>query len=327
MTRTMVDIIIPVYKPDRSLCLLLQKLQEQTFVVHKVILANTEQELWEAYAKQEEVGRLFESLPFPVEVFHVSKREFDHGGTRRLAVERSQTPYFICMTQDALPADVFLVERLLAPFQEPGVAVSYGRQLPREDCSPVEVYTRSFNYPPGDLRKSREDLSVLGIKTYFCSNVCAAYRRDIYEELGGFEAHTLFNEDMIYAGHAVTAGYTVAYAAAAQVLHSHNYTGRQQYRRNFDLAVSQVQHPEVFSGVRSESEGLRMVKDTARYLVKIGKPWLLWHLVWQSGWKYLGYRAGKRYRSMKKEAILKRTMSPDYWRALWERQGSAGSNL
>ena len=63
-----------------------------------------------------------------------------------------------------------------------------------------------------------------------------------------------------------------------------------------------------------------MVKDTARYLVKTGKPWLLWHLVWQSGWKYLGYRAGKRYRSMKKEAILKRTMSPDYWRALWERE-------
>ena len=55
-----------------------------------------------------------------------------------------------------------------------------------------------------------------GIKTFFCSNVCAAYRREIYEELGGFVRHTIFNEDMIYAAKAVEAGYSVAYAADAQ---------------------------------------------------------------------------------------------------------------
>ena len=33
--------------------------------------------------------------------------------------------------------------------------------------------------------------------------MCAAYRRDIYEELGGFIKHTIFNEDMIYAAGAV----------------------------------------------------------------------------------------------------------------------------
>ena len=138
--------------------------------------------------------------------------------------------------------------------------------------------------------------------------------------MGGFETHTIFNEDMIYAGHAVLAGYTVAYAAGAKILHSHNYTGRQQYRRNFDLAVSQVQHPEVFSGVRSESEGMRMVKDTARHLIKIRKPWLIFSLIWQSGWKYLGYRAGKNYKDMKRKTILKHTMSPNYWKTLWEHE-------
>lgn len=322
MEKPAVDIIIPVYKPDHTLCLLLQKLQEQTFVVHQVILANTEERLWEEYIQAESVRRCLEKLSIPLEIFHVDKGDFDHGGTRNLAVGKSQAPYFICMTQDALPLDEFLVERLLSPLQETDVAAVYARQQAREDCRPIEAYTRSFNYPDQDRIKSREDIPALGIKTFFCSNVCAAYRRDTFRELGGFPAHTIFNEDMIYAGHAVLAGYRIGYAAGAVVLHSHNYSAQQQYRRNFDLAVSQAQHPEVFGDVPSESEGIRMVKNTARHLVKIKKPWLLASLIWQSGWKYLGYRAGKRYRNMSRKAILKRTMNPDYWRGLWEREVS-----
>lgn len=338
----MVDVIIPVYRPDETLRLLLQRLQEQTFVVHKVIIANTEQKLWEEYLERQDMADFLEHLSFELEIFHVSKKDFDHGGTRRLAVARSRTPYFICMTQDAMPVDQNLVERLLEPFAgdakapyreqsaderqadgsraEGFVAAVYGRQAARTDCSVLEAYTRSFNYPEEDCVKSKKDLERLGIKTFFCSNVCAAYRRDIYDKLGGFEEHTIFNEDMIYAGHAVMAGYAIAYAAGAIVQHSHNYTGKQQYRRNFDLAVSQKQHPEVFAGVRSESEGIRMVKRTARYLLTIKRPWLIVNLLWQSAWKYMGYRAGMRYESMGKKQILKRTMSPAYWHALWERK-------
>ena len=32
------DLIIPTYRPDDTFCLLMQKLQEQTFVVHRVII-------------------------------------------------------------------------------------------------------------------------------------------------------------------------------------------------------------------------------------------------------------------------------------------------
>ena len=56
-------------------------------------------------------------------------------------------------------------------------------------------------------------------------------------------------------------GYRIAYAADAVVFHSHNYTALEQLRRNFDLAVSQADHPEVFAGISSEGEGIRLVKD------------------------------------------------------------------
>ena len=85
-----------------------------------------------------------------------------------------------------------------------------------------EKIVHRWNVIPGNLiirhshgSNPQKILRRLGIKTFFCSNVCAAYRREIYEELGGFVKHTIFNEDMIYAAKAVEAGYAIAYAADA----------------------------------------------------------------------------------------------------------------
>ena len=71
------------------------------------------------------------------------------------------------------------------------------------------------------------------------------YRRSIYEKLGGFVKHTIFNEDMIFAGKLIQEGYAIAYVAEARVFIPTNYTNCQQLHRNFDLAVSQADHPEI----------------------------------------------------------------------------------
>ena len=52
------------------------------------------------------------------------------------------------------------------------------------------------------------------------------------------------------------------------VIHSHNYNCMQQFHRNFDPGVSQAEHPEVFEGVPSEGEGIRLVKKSMAYLLK-----------------------------------------------------------
>ena len=76
---------------------------------------------------------------------------------------------------------------------------------------------------------------------------------------------------MIYAGGLIQAGYGIAYAAEAKVIHSHNYNCMQQFHRNFDLGVSQAEHPEIFEGVPSEGEGMRLVKKTLSHLVRSEK--------------------------------------------------------
>lgn len=305
MINPAVDVIIPVYHPDGQIQEMIRRLLAQTYPVNQIHLIHT---------RDESEPKLDISGEAKIKVSEVSPEQFDHGGTRDKGAKLSGADVVVFMTQDAMPLNTKLIEALIRPFEDEKVGASYGRQLPNSNCSLIERYTRSFNYPEESRVKSEADLEELGIKTYFCSNVCAAYSKKIYESLGGFEEKVIFNEDMILASKIIQSGGKVAYAAEAAVIHSHNYSGWQQFRRNFDLAVSQAEHPEIFSGVRSESEGIRLVRKTAAYVMRRRKPWLLFPLVWSSGCKYLGYCMGKRYKSLPNGIIRKCTMNPAYWK-------------
>ena len=301
-----VDVMIPVYRPGKEFWELLNRLSNQSIQIQKIILMNTGEAPW-----KDEIEKIYANC----EVHLLRKEEFDHGGTRHEAVSYSEAEYLLFMTQDAMPADEFLVENLLKAFEENSlIKAAYARQLPNDSCREIEKYTRSFNYPAQSRVKSKEDLETLGIKTFFCSNVCAMYEKATYEAMGGFVRHTIFNEDMIYAGGLIKKGYQIAYAADARVIHSHNYNAKEQFHRNFDLAVSQVDHPEIFAGIRSEKEGIRLVIGTAKHLLKVKKPWLLFPLVTTSAGKILGYKLGQNYHRLSYGFRLKCTMNPSYWR-------------
>lgn len=306
MENKTVDVIIPAYHPGKEFATLIKRLEKQSVSIHRIIVMNTEESMW---------NKEWEKLSDAMEVHHLTKEEFDHGGTRARAAELSDADVMVFMTQDAMPADrELLAELLKALDQEENIAAAYARQLPNAECSFVERYTRAFNYPDTSLVKTKADLDKYGIKTFFCSNVCAAYKKGIYEKQGGFVRRTIFNEDMIYAGGLIQAGYGIVYAAEARVIHSHNYNCMQQFHRNFDLGVSQAEHPEIFEGVPSEGEGMRLVKKTLAYLIHSGRIWLIPGFVLQCAGKYAGYLAGKKFRKLPKKFILWCTMSPNYWK-------------
>lgn len=329
-----IDVVIPVYRPDERLRRLLLLLRQQTVQPSRILLVNTEESLFDP-SFVEGIDR--------IEVVHIKKEEFDHGGTRHMAAAMLHGAFLLFLTQDAVPADTHLIENLYRRIETPlenelaarlkaraasqnpefadagRICTAYACQLPNEDCGVLEAFTRQFNYGAEDRIKTEEDLETLGIKTFFCSDVCAMYRRSAYEALGGFVRRTIFNEDMIFASKVIRSGGAVAYCADAKVIHSHNYSGLQQFHRNFDLGVSQAEHPEVFADVPSEQEGMRMVKQTAAYLCSCGKWYLIGKLIWQSGWKYLGYRLGKQYQKLPMPLIKKCSASPGYWKQNPER--------
>ncbi len=298
------DVIIPVYKPDGRLHKLLARLNAQTKPPGKIILMNTEEQYYrpERYA----------DIP-NLEVHHVTKKQFNHGGTRHEAAAYSKASIIVFMTQDAVPKNRYMLERLIEPIESGEAQAAYARQLPAPGCRQLEAFTRAFNYPEDSRIKRQEDVKELGVKTYFCSNVCAAYLRSAYDEAGGFDRHAIFNEDMVMAGRLIQGGRRVAYTAGACVIHSHNYTGLQQFRRNFDVAVSQAQHPEIFAAVPSEKEGIRLVRETARHFASEGKWYILPELIWVSGWKFLGFQLGRRYRMLPDWIVELCTMNRSYW--------------
>lgn len=313
------SLIIPVYRPDGRFVSLMRRVKAQTLKPERIVIVETKSGEGEDYLR--EALAVFGDDPdketagggTQITYLSIEKKDFDHGGTRDMAAGLCGTKYLVFMTMDALPADRRLFENLLAPFADDNVACVCARQLAAKDANAEEKFTRKFNYPDQSKKKTKDDLGALGIKAFFCSNVCAAYRRDIYLELGGFEKRTIFNEDMIFAGKAVRAGYAVYYQALARVIHSHNYTGRMQLSRNFDLGVSQAQHPEIFADIRSDSEGIRLVKETMRYLAASGQTARIPGLIWLSGMKYLGYRLGKAYDRLPMYLVKRLSMQKGYW--------------
>ena len=304
--------IILTYKPDRRLLELIRRLSRQSVLPDRLIMVNTRSDVGKDILAEaaDLAASAFPETAFP----EVDKADFDHGGTRDMAARMCGTDLAMFMTMDALPADRYLVERLAAAFEDEDTACAYARQIPAQDATPEEGYGRLKSYPDVSRKKTAADILQLGIRTFFCSDVCAMYRMKTYLSLGGFVHPAIFNEDMIFAAKAVKAGMSVWYRADAKVIHSHNYTGRMQFHRNFDLGVSQADHPEVFAAVSSEKEGASLVRETAAYLFRKGKAWRIPLFIYRCVCRYAGYLMGKHYRMLPRALILRFTMNPEYWK-------------
>ena len=306
-----VDVIIPVYKPDERLKKIISRLRRQSYPVNRIILINTGRAYFEQAFSQD--MSFFEAGDIVLR--HISEEQFDHGRTRRMAVSISKADYFVCMTDDALPLDRHLIKELTAPLMEGKASAAYARQLAGKEADIVEKFSRRFNYPAVSRIKNSEDFDELGIKTFFCSNACAAYERKTYDALGGFEKHMIFNEDMVYAGRLIDSGASIAYVAEARVLHTHHYTAMQQLKRNFDLGVSQAQFPELFNRVSSQSEGIRMIRGMLGVLLKKNEYDKMPSVIINSAFKLAGYKLGKAYKKLPQWLIMKLTMNRNYWKS------------
>lgn len=305
----MYDVIIPVYRPGKEFFHLLRALGAQTLKPDKLIIV-------ESVDDGRGSGLFGLEAPEGIEMVKliISSGDFDHGGTRNLGINESFGDYFVCLTQDAVPSGPKTMELLLEPLIKGEAAMSYARQVPSKSANIRERLTRRFNYPDTPVIKTAADVKSLGIKTYFASNSCAAYNRKVFDELGGFCAPAIFNEDMVYAHSLINAGHSIAYAAGARVTHSHNYSHREDFKRSFDLGVSQAMHPEVFEGISSESEGVNYIITLAKRFTKMGRPQATIPLISHAGVRYLGYRTGKSYKHLPDFVIRSCSMNKNFWK-------------
>jgi rhamnosyltransferase len=245
----------------------------------------------------------------------ISRAEFNHGGTRQLAVELlSDVDILVFLTQDAVLACSDAIRVLLEPFKDPTVAATFGRQLPGADATPIEAHARHFNYPDQSSERTLASRDGLGFKAIFISNSFAAYRREALIAVGGFPRNVIFGEDTITAAKLLLSGWKVTYVAEAKVYHSHSYTWTQDFKRYFDIGVLHAQESWLLDKFgNTGGEGGRFVRSELNYLWP-RYWWLVPSALIRTALKLTGYRLGRIENKLSLRWKRKLSMHPNFWK-------------
>lgn len=249
-------------------------------------------------------------------VHRIERKDFNHGGTRQLAIDLlgDNIDIAVFLTQDAMLVHPDSVRHIVASFEDGKVGAAYGRQLPRREAGPIEAHARLFNYPPESRYQTEADIPRQGLKAAFISNSFSAYRVKAHKEVGGFPANVIVSEDMHVAARMILAGWKVHYNAEAVVEHSHGYSPWQEFQRYFDVGAFHAREHWVMGRFGAPNgEGLRFVLSEWRYL-GAGHFYLYPSSVVRTAMKLLGYRMGLL--EAKWPVTFKRTVSMQkaFWR-------------
>jgi rhamnosyltransferase len=298
-------VVIPTYNAGPHFAALRDGLSLQEIEPRQVLVVDS--------SSSDGTASLFER--YGADVVCIPKADFNHGGTRRMAARlAAEADPLIFLTQDAIPVAAGSFRRLIAAFADPSVGMAYGRQLPRPSAGAIERHARLANYPDGEPQsRTLDDRARLGIKTVFCSNSFAAYRKQALQEVGGFPEDTFFGEDQIVAGKMLIARWSIAYVPSATVTHSHGYSIREEFRRYFDVGAFHARNPwllETFG--RAEGEGLRFIRSEMRFLWR-AEPTAIPGTLIRNVAKYLGYRLGRLERLCPAGVKARLSMAGGYW--------------
>jgi rhamnosyltransferase len=277
-----ISAVIPTFNAGGTIESLLQILQRQTISINEIIVIDSQ-----SSDNTETICRRYNRLVF----YTVAQQLFDHGTTRDNAFRKTSGDFVLFFTQDAIPTDEYYVENILQFFHDENIAMVSGRQIAKPEASFPEQLIRRFNYPPHSYCRSENDIPELGIKTFFASNVCSAYRRSAYLQIGGFTP-TPTNEDMLIAARFILSGYKTAYCAKAQVFHSHNFNLKKQFQRNYQIGVFFRTNASVFQNISNTSEGLKLIKYVVPQLWKQRHYLSVLSFCFECGVKWLAYQCG-----------------------------------
>lgn len=202
----------------------------------------------------------------PRHLVQLMPHEYNPSRVMNQGMELARTETAIFLNADATPQGPNWLRPLAEALREPLTAAVFGRQIPRPDCAAVFAhdYDRCF----GPQRES--------VKwDHFFSMVSSGLRKDVWARRGFLETMQ-YSEDDEYTRWCRTEGYHVVYCPDSVVMHSHNYTPRQAYKRSFGEAwalaavwtgaAAELTHPgRVFIGwLKDAKRDLAFCRRTGR---------------------------------------------------------------
>lgn len=208
----MISVIIRTYNEERLIGALLDGVASQTDTGKvEVILVDS--------------GSTDQTVPIAREhgarVVEISKDAFSFGRSCNVGCAQARGEFAVFVSGHCVPASEDWLKNLVAPFEDPKVAVSYGRQLPglTTRFSEGRVFEKYFP----ETGKNEQF-------PFFSNNANCAIRLHLWDRFPYDEALTGL-EDMAFAKQCFEGGYQVHYSPEAAVYHIHDETWRQVFRR------------------------------------------------------------------------------------------------
>ena len=153
---------------------------------------------------------------YEVKVVHIPPAEFTFGRSLNLGLSTATCDLVAIASAHVYPVYPDWLERLLEPFADPSIALTYGKQRGDEHSkfSEHQIFARWF--PEDSTARQNHP---------FCNNANAALRRSVWEEHPYDESLTGL-EDLAWAKWAFEQGHAIAYLAEAEIIHVHDRNTR-----------------------------------------------------------------------------------------------------
>lgn len=208
------SLVIRAFNEERHIGRLLEGVRRQTVKDVEVILVDSgSTDATPAIAAQ-----------YGAKIVHIPPAEFTFGLSLNLGLTAATRDLVAIASAHVYPVYPDWLERLLEPFADPQVALTYGKQRGDENSkfSEHQIFARWF-----------PEESNFNQPHPFCNNANAAIRRSLWEQHPYDETLTGL-EDLAWARWAQEQGRAIAYVPEAEVIHVHNETPRgvlNRYRR------------------------------------------------------------------------------------------------
>lgn len=208
------SIIIRAYNEAEHIGRLLHGLMQQDYPDFEVILVDS----------GSTDDTIFIAEAYGVKVVHINKDEFSFGRALNIGCRHATGEIFVFVSAHVYPVYRSWLARLVAPFSDPRVMLSYGKQRGNEinKFSEHQIFAKWFS-----------EISTCPQSTHFCNNANCAIRRSAWETQPYDEVLTGL-EDLAWAKEVQRRGGFIAYVAEAPIIHVHDETYdriRNRYRR------------------------------------------------------------------------------------------------
>ncbi len=150
---------------------------------------------------------------YPLHLIQIPPERFTYGRALNLGIEVARGEFVIALSAHSLPASDRWLACMLDAFRDPNVAAVYGRHLPRENATRLELFGMRLSGVMSDTPRRQ-------VRDMMFSNANGAYRRHLTLE-HPFDESLPGAEDLAWADWAVRQGWAVYYEPRAAVYHSH----------------------------------------------------------------------------------------------------------